>query len=68
MFAKVEVNGAGTLPLYAWLKSQVRGLLGSKTIKWNFTKFLADRTGQLVGRFAPNTTPDELEEYIIPLL
>jgi glutathione peroxidase len=68
MFAKVEVNGPGTLPLYAWLKSQARGLLGTQAIKWNFTKFLADRSGQLVGRFAPNTTPAELEEYILPLL
>ena len=68
MFAKVEVNGPETVPLYAWLKLQARGLLGSRTIKWNFTKFLADRSGQLVGRFAPNTTPEQLEEYILPLL
>ena len=60
MFAKVEVNGAGAHPLFAWLKSQKSGLLGLSGIKWNFTKFLLDRQGAVVARFAPTTKPDAL--------
>ena len=60
MFAKVEVNGAGTHPLYKWLKAQAKGILGSQSIKWNFTKFLIGRDGQVVARFAPTVTPDKL--------
>ena len=59
MFAKIEVNGDGTDPLYDWLKEEKRGVLGGR-IKWNFTKFLVDREGQPVRRYAPNTTPEEL--------
>ncbi len=59
MFAKIEVNGDGTHPLYDWLKEEKRGVLGGR-IKWNFTKFLVDREGQPVRRYAPNTTPEEL--------
>ncbi len=61
VMTKIEVNGAGTHPLYAWLKSQKKGLLGSESIKWNFTKFLIGRDGQVIGRFSPTTTPQALE-------
>ena len=64
VMAKVEVNGARTHPLYAWLKSEKRGLLGSEGIKWNFTKFLVGRDGEVVCRFAPNATPASLETAI----
>ena len=67
MFDKVDVNGTHAHPLYNFLKSEKSGLLGS-AIKWNFTKFLVDRTGQVVGRFAPTTTPDSLKEKIEALL
>ena len=67
MFDKVDVNGTHAHPLYNFLKSEKSGLLG-QAIKWNFTKFLIDRTGQVVGRFAPTTTPDSLKEKIEALL
>jgi glutathione peroxidase len=57
MFAKVEVNGPGAHPLYQYLKSQAKGLLGSENIKWNFTKFLIGRDGQVLERYAPTTEP-----------
>ncbi|MFA7268648.1 MAG: glutathione peroxidase [Sterolibacterium sp.] len=63
MFAKIEVNGANTHPLYQFLKAQKRGLL-SKAIKWNFTKFLIDRNGKVVKRYAPATRPEELNQAI----
>jgi glutathione peroxidase len=59
MFAKIEVNGSGTHPLYKWLKNEKRGL-GGKAIKWNFTKFLVARDGSVLDRYAPQTQPDEL--------
>jgi glutathione peroxidase len=61
MFAKVEVNGPNTHPLYRYLKSRARGMLGSESIKWNFTKFVVDRTGKVVARYAPTTRPERLE-------
>ena len=64
MFAKIEVNGAGTHPLYAYLKEEAPGLLGSKPIKWNFTKFLVDRHGKVLKRFAPTDAPATMEEDI----
>jgi glutathione peroxidase len=64
MMAKVEVNGAGADPLYAWLKHEKKGLLGSEAIKWNFTKFLIGRDGEVIGRFAPNAEPKSLERAI----
>lgn len=64
MFAKVEVNGAGTHPLWAWLKSQKSGLLGIDAIKWNFTKFLIGRDGQVLDRFAPTDKPESLAKDI----
>jgi glutathione peroxidase len=63
MFAKVDVNGPGAHPLFEWLRSQTGGLLGSR-IKWNFTKFLVGRDGQVLKRYAPATTPASLAEDI----
>lgn len=68
MFAKVEVNGPGTHPLYQYLKAEQRGLLGSERIKWNFTKFLVDSTGRVVKRYAPADTPEAIEKDIVALL
>ena len=68
MFAKIEVNGDGADPLYKFLKVQKPGLLGLQGIKWNFTKFLVDRIGTVVERFAPTTKPDSLKVAIEGLL
>ena len=68
LYAKVDVNGKEAHPLFALLKSHAKGILGSESIKWNFTKFLVDRTGKVVDRFAPTTTPEALEKEIAPLL
>jgi len=68
LFAKVEVNGPAAHPLYRWLKREARGLLGSQRIKWNFTKFLIDRDGHAVRRYAPKTTPDSIRPAIERLL
>jgi glutathione peroxidase len=68
MFAKVDVNGAGTHPLFSHLKEQRKGFLGSEAIKWNFTKFLVDKNGEVVKRFAPNDTPDQLAADLAPYL
>ncbi|MGJ4728975.1 glutathione peroxidase [Luteimonas sp. SDU101] len=64
MFAKVEVNGANAHPLWAWLKREKRGLLGTGAIKWNFTKFLVGRDGRVLSRHAPNEAPDQLRPAI----
>jgi len=68
MFAKVEVNGAGAHPLFRALKSAAPGLLGSQSVKWNFTKFLVDRDGARVKRFAPKDRPADIAADIEPLL
>lgn len=68
VFEKIDVNGAGTHPLYSWLKKTAPGVLGSEAIKWNFTKFLLDRNGAVVERFAPTTEPAELAPAIEKLL
>lgn len=60
MFAKVEVNGPGAHPLWAWLRAQKPGLLGTRAIKWNFTKFLVGRDGRVCRRFSPATAPEAL--------
>lgn len=60
MFAKVEVNGSATHPLYRWLKSSCPGILGSEAIKWNFTKFMVGRDGLALARYAPSVKPEEL--------
>jgi glutathione peroxidase len=68
LFAKVEVNGERAAPLYQFLKSSKPGLLGIEAIKWNFTKFLVDRNGKVVERYAPQTKPEEIEADILKLL
>ncbi len=68
MFAKIEVNGENTHPLYAYLKHEAAGLLGTEAIKWNFTKFLVDREGQVVERYAPATKPEDLTQAVEALL
>jgi glutathione peroxidase len=68
MFAKVEVNGAGAHPLYRHLKKEAPGLLGTEAIKWNFTKFLVDRDGKVVARYAPNDEPESIAGDIEKLL
>ncbi len=68
MFARVEVNGPGTHPLFAYLKRAAKGLLGSEAIKWNFTKFVVDRRGTVVARFAPATKPEAIRGAIEKLL
>ena len=68
LFAKIDVNGPGTHPLYQHLKSAQRGILGSRAIKWNFTKFLVGRDGKVLDRFAPRVTPTQTERTILPLL
>ena len=68
MFAKVDVNGAGTHPLYKFLKEEQPGLLGTEGIKWNFTKFLVDKSGKVVDRFAPQTKPADLTGAVEALL
>ena len=68
MFAKVDVNGDDASPLYRHLKAAKKGVLGSGAIKWNFTKFLIDRTGRVVARYAPARSPDEIAGDIEKLL
>ncbi|ANC79118.1 glutathione peroxidase [Fictibacillus phosphorivorans] len=68
MFAKVDVNGDGAHPLFKYLAAEAPGILGSKAIKWNFTKFLVDRNGQVVKRFAPTDKPETIEKHIQELL
>ena len=68
LFAKIEVNGANAHPLYQYLKDKKPGVLGSRGIKWNFTKFLVDRAGQVVKRYAPVDRPESLGRDIEQLL
>jgi len=68
MFAKVEVNGPNTHPLYRKLKQAAPGVLGTEGIKWNFTKFLVDPQGRVVKRYAPTTTPAAIEADLAPYL
>jgi glutathione peroxidase len=68
MFAKIEVNGPNAHPIYKHLKKAAPGLLGSESIKWNFTKFLVDRDGRVVERFAPTVRPEQLKPSIEKLL
>lgn len=68
MFAKISVNGDDAHPLYRFLKSEKPGFLGTEAIKWNFTKFLIDRDGTVVERYAPSTKPKEIESNIEKLL
>lgn len=68
VFSKIDVNGANTHPLYEYLKKEGKGILGTEGIKWNFTKFLIDRQGNVVDRYAPNTKPEALAQTIEDLL
>ena len=65
---KIEVNGEGASPLYDWMKAEAPGLMGSKSVKWNFTKFLVDREGNVVKRYAPQDAPKSIEKDIEKLL
>lgn len=68
MFSKLDVNGSDTHPLYAHLKSEAPGVLGTELIKWNFTKFLVDASGNVVARFSPQEEPAALASHIEKLL
>jgi len=68
LMGKVEVNGDGAPPLWRWLKDEARGLLGSRRVKWNFTKFLIGRDGRVVRRFGPSVTPEKIAGAIEGLL
>jgi glutathione peroxidase len=68
MFAKVDVNGGRADPLFTHLKGEAPGVLGTKDIKWNFTKFLVDREGNVIGRYAPTTRPEAMSGDIEKLL
>ena len=64
MMAKIDVNGASAHPLYQWLTAEAPGILGSKAIKWNFTKFLVGRDGRVIKRYAPQDTPEKIAKDI----
>ena len=68
LFAKIDVNGANAHPLFEFLKSRQRGMLGGRAIRWNFTKFLIDRNGEVVARFGSTTKPAAIEPRIVELL
>lgn len=68
MFAKIDVNGKNEIPLYTYLKKEAPGVLGSESIKWNFTKFLVNKEGKVVDRFGSTTKPKDIEEDIKRLL
>ena len=68
LFSKIDVNGANSHPLYQYLKKSAKGILGSESIKWNFTKFLVDKQGNVVDRYAPTTKPEDLKTAIAKLL
>jgi glutathione peroxidase len=64
LMAKVDVNGSHAEPLFVWLKEQAPGFLGTQAIKWNFTKFLIGRDGRVLGRYAPQTRPEQLQAAV----
>ena len=68
MFSKIEVNGGGTHPLYKYLKKEAKGLLGSEKIKWNFTKFLVNRDGEVIKRYGSMDKPDSIKDDILALI
>jgi glutathione peroxidase len=68
LFGKIEVNGADTAPLYQYLKEEAPGALGSKAVKWNFTKFLVGADGEVIRRYAPTDKPESIEKDIEALL
>ncbi|MEW6370257.1 MAG: glutathione peroxidase [Pseudomonadota bacterium] len=68
LFAKIDVNGDGAHPLYRHLKQEAPGVLGTRSVKWNFTKFLVGRDGRVVKRYAPTTKPEQIADDIARLL
>jgi glutathione peroxidase len=68
LFSKVDVNGATAAPLYKYLKSEVPGVLGTEAVKWNFTKFLVDKDGQVLKRFAPTDSPEAIGKELEKIL
>ena len=68
LFAKIDVNGTNTHPLYEYLKAQQPGILGTEAIKWNFTKFLVNRKGEVVKRYAPTDKPESIDAEVAELL
>ncbi|MCE3009814.1 MAG: glutathione peroxidase [Proteobacteria bacterium] len=68
LMSKIDVNGDKAHPVYSWLKSSAPGLLGTEAIKWNFTKFLVGPDGQVIKRYAPQTSPEDIEKEILGLL
>lgn len=68
LMAKVDVNGDNASPLFDWMKKEAKGLMGSTSIKWNFTKFLIDRQGKVVKRYAPTDKPEAIAKDIAKLL
>ncbi len=68
LMAKIDVNGTNASPLFDWMKSEKKGLMGTSAIKWNFTKFLIDRQGRVVKRYAPTDTPEKIAKDIQKLL
>ena len=68
LYEKVEVNGGAAHPLWKWLKKEKPGLLGMESIKWNFTKFLIDKNGRVVKRYAPTDTPEKIEKDLASVL
>ncbi len=67
MFAKVDVNGSDAAPVYQFLKGEKPGILGTEAIKWNFTKFLVDKNGTVIKRYAPTDKPEDIQKDIIKL-
>ena len=68
MFAKVDVNGSNAHPIYQYLTSEAKGILGSESIKWNFTKFLINQNGEVIKRYSPTTKPEKISKDIQKLL
>jgi glutathione peroxidase len=68
LFAKIDVNGSRAHPLYRWLKGEKAGVFGTEAIKWNFTKFLVGRSGQVVKRFAPSEPPEKIDKQVADVL
>jgi glutathione peroxidase len=68
LFSKIDVNGAGAHPLFVWLKGEKSGVLGTETIKWNFTKFLVDRAGRVIKRYGPADSPEKIDKVVDELL
>lgn len=68
MFSKIDVNGAGTSPVFKYLKREAKGLFGTEAVKWNFTKFLIDKHGKVVRRYGPTDAPESIEKDVAKIL